>query len=102
MKDIVDCDEIPDDCKVVIKFYADWCLPCVRLDPAFEILSKKEEYSKLLFLKVNIDQGQEIAEKFSVFSIPCVLFIDNDDLVNQCGGNIDEIIECLDLLCKVH
>jgi thiol-disulfide isomerase/thioredoxin len=47
--------------------YADWCGPCKTISPVFESLSTK--FSKpraITFTKVNVDNQQEIAQKYGV------------------------------------
>ncbi|MBP5343272.1 thioredoxin [bacterium] len=52
-----------------VDFYADWCTPCRMMMPVVEALS--EEYaSKVKFLKVNVDENQEIAQNLNIQSIP--------------------------------
>ena len=64
-------DEIKEG-KVVADFYADWCGPCKKLEPAFEKL--KQEYKDVKFIKVNIEDQKAIADQFGVMSIPCLIF----------------------------
>ena len=53
---------------VVIDYFADWCGPCIGFSPTFEKLSA--EMSNAVFLKVNVDECPEAAEKASIQSIP--------------------------------
>ena len=54
---------------VFVDFYADWCGPCHMIEPTIEALS--EEYDgKVKFVKINIDNNQELAMKYDVMSIP--------------------------------
>ena len=48
----------------VLDFYADWCGPCQILKPILEEVEK--EHPEVEFLKINIDEQQEIAEKYGV------------------------------------
>jgi thioredoxin 1 len=54
---------------VLIDFYADWCMPCVMMEPVIEELSKKFK-DKIKFGRVNVDDNKELAQKFRIMSIP--------------------------------
>lgn len=69
---------------VLVDFYADWCGPCKVVAPILDELSKK--YKDVLFAKVDIDKNQDLASKYSIFSIPTFLIIKNGDVKNQFVG----------------
>lgn len=61
---------------VFVDFYADWCGPCHMIEPTIEALS--EEYvGKVKFVKINIDNNQELAMKYDVMSIPTSVLFEN-------------------------
>ncbi len=69
---------------VLVDFYADWCGPCKATEPIIEELS--ESMKDVKFVKVDVDANQEIASKYSVFSIPTFLVLKNGEVVNQFVG----------------
>ncbi len=69
---------------VFVDFYADWCGPCRMTAPIIEELSK--ELKKVKFVKVNVDQNQELASSYSIFSIPSFLIFNNGQIVSQFTG----------------
>jgi len=69
---------------LVIDCWAEWCAPCLMVHPIIENLAKKYK-GKMVFAKLNIDQNREIAERFSIMSIPTLLVFKN-------GQNVDSII----------
>ncbi len=69
---------------LVVDCWAEWCAPCLMVHPIIENLAKKYK-GKIAFAKLNIDQNKEIAERFSIMSIPTLL-------VFKEGQNVDSII----------
>ena len=76
---------------VVVDFFADWCMPCLILGPIIEDLSKTMKNAK--FAKIDIDDNQELAEKYRIHSIPCLIIFKN-------GKEIDRIIA--EMISQVH
>ena len=66
--------ELSNSGVLVVDFYADWCGPCRMLSPVMEELAQENE-GKATFAKLNVDNVDEIPEKFRIMSIPCVVFL---------------------------
>jgi thioredoxin 1 len=65
-------DVLTNDNPVVVDFWAPWCGPCKSMAPAFEALA--EQYQrKAQFVKVNIDNAEDIAKQFGIRGIPTVM-----------------------------
>ncbi len=69
---------------VVVDFYAEWCGPCKVTEPIIEELS--DTMKDVKFVKVDVDPNQELASKYSVFSIPTFLIFKNGEIKNQLIG----------------
>jgi thioredoxin 1 len=76
------------DGKVLVDFFATWCGPCTMLSPLVERLSK--EHPELKVIKIDVDQAEEIAATFSVYSIPTLIYFENGKAVRQSVGYIPE------------
>lgn len=72
---------------VLVDFWADWCMPCVIMDPIIEELSKKFR-SKIKFGKIDVDDNQELSRKFKIFSIPNFILFKDGKLVEQFVGSM--------------
>jgi thioredoxin 1 len=53
---------------VVIDYFAMWCGPCVGFTPTYQKMS--DEMPEVLFLKVDVDEVPEAADKAAIQSIP--------------------------------
>jgi len=69
---------------VFVDFYADWCGPCKMTSPIIEELS--EEMKDISFTKVNVDENQELAGQYSVFSIPTFIIFKDGKPAHQFVG----------------
>ena len=63
-------DELIKD-KVVVDFFATWCGPCKMLGPVFEELST--EINDIKFVKVDIDEHEDLCRKYKVMSVPTLI-----------------------------
>lgn len=54
---------------IIVDFWASWCGPCMKMKPIFEELAS-ELNENFLFVSVNLEEGQQIAQKYGVTSIP--------------------------------
>ena len=66
---------------VVVDFWAEWCGPCKMLTPILEELSD-ELKDEISIIKVNLDENQELAMKYSIRSIPTLLLFKDGDLLD--------------------
>ncbi|HBG5342727.1 TPA: thioredoxin [Clostridioides difficile] len=57
---------------VVVDFFATWCGPCNMLGPVFAELGE-EMKDEAKFFKVDIDESLEIAQQFSVSTVPTMI-----------------------------
>lgn len=72
------------DKPVLLDFYADWCGPCRMVLPLVEQIA--QENPQYLVCKINVDEEPELAQKFSVMTIPTLVVIKNGEVVNQSSG----------------
>ena len=70
---------------VLVDFWAPRCQPCLALAPTFE--KEAEKFAgKVKFLKLNIDENRESAERYNVRSIPTlILFRNGQEIVRSIG-----------------
>ncbi len=67
---------------VFVDFWAEWCGPCRSVSPVVEELSTEYD-GKVDFVKINVDENGELAQKYNVFSIPTLAIFKNGEVVSQ-------------------
>ena len=70
---------------VLVDFYAEWCGPCKIVAPTMEVLSK-EYTGKVKFVKVNVDNNQDVASKYDIMSIPTAMIFQNGEVKDSLIG----------------
>lgn len=69
----------------VVDFSATWCGPCRMLAPVLEDISEKLG-DKVSFYNVDVDDSPELAMKYQVSSVPCLVLLKNGELADQSVG----------------
>ncbi|SHH28546.1 thioredoxin family protein [Virgibacillus chiguensis] len=70
-------ETIKSDKPVIIKFYADWCPDCKRLD--MFIGDIMDEFNQYAWYEINSDEVEGIAQKYDVMGIPSILIFQNGE-----------------------
>ncbi|KHG03252.1 TPR repeat-containing thioredoxin TDX -like protein [Gossypium arboreum] len=69
---------------MILYFTATWCGPCRFISPLYTSLAAK--YAKVVFLKVDIDEGRDVAARWNISSVPTFFFIRNGKEVDKVVG----------------
>mgnify|MGYP001399563425 FL=1 len=82
---------------VLVDFWAEWCGPCKMLGPILEEISEDLK-DKLQVVKVNLDENQDLAMKYSIRSIPTLLLFKEGELIDTKVGLLPkgDLVEWLD------
>lgn len=82
--------------KVLVDFNADWCGPCRILKPALEKIAMENDEVK--FVSINVDNNENLARKYNIFSIPCLIVFKDGEEINRSVGLVsrEEIDKLLD------
>ncbi|CAL7944620.1 unnamed protein product [Xylocopa violacea] len=75
---------------VVIDFFATWCGPCKMIAPKMEELA--QEMTDVVFLKVDVDECEDITSTYEITSMPTFVFIKSGKVLETfSGANYDRL-----------
>ncbi|WP_338983694.1 thioredoxin [Spiroplasma endosymbiont of Othius punctulatus] len=77
-------NEIAENNKVFVSFFATWCGPCKMVEPFIEEIAKETKDVK--FIEIDVDINKDIAEKFAIMSIPTMIIFENKEAVRSHTG----------------
>lgn len=74
---------------VVVDFWAEWCGPCRMIAPIVEELAAEYE-GRISVGKCNVDEDNELPQKYSIRNIPTILFFKGGELVDRHVGALSK------------
>ena len=90
-----EAEVMKSDKPVLIDFYAVWCGPCRMVSPIVDEIS--EEHEEIKVCKLDVDESPDIAQQFSVSSIPMLVVVKQGKVKQYNVGAIpkSEILQML-------
>ncbi len=80
---------LKSDKPVLVDFWASWCGPCKMIAPIIEDLAQ-ELGNQAKICKLNVDENQELAQKYMVMSIPMLIAFKNGQVHSTAVGVRDK------------
>lgn len=80
---------INDTKPVIVDFHALWCGPCKAQSPILKQIA--EEFGdRVRVIKIDIDQNQILADRYSIRSVPTVIVFKSGQLVWRQSGVVSK------------
>lgn len=76
--------------KVLIDFYAPWCVPCQRMKPDLEALQQELDSKEYAIVRINVEENKNLSDKLNVNDIPLLIFYKNGKEVWKHNGFIEK------------
>ena len=82
---------------IVVDFSATWCMPCKLIAPVFDEMSSPDgEFANVIFVKIDVDEVPELAERFQVQAMPTFLFMRNSEEIDRfSGASVEKLKETI-------
>ena len=78
-------DVLQSDKPVLVDFWAEWCMPCKKVDPLLNEIAN-ELGDKVQIVSVNIDENPETTRAYRVMSVPTLTMFKGGEPVNSVTG----------------
>lgn len=69
---------------VLVDFWAPWCGPCKMIAPTLNEIA--EENNSFTIAKVNVDQQQQLAQKYNIRNIPTMIVFKDGKVYKRITG----------------
>ena len=82
-------EAIARDLTTIVKFEADWCIPCKEITPSVEMLSEEWDGKNVEFVSLDIDGASSVVQKYNIFGVPTFIAFRNGEPVSEVRSNVN-------------
>lgn len=75
---------------VIVDFYANWCNPCHAMHKVIDVLAQQKEFEAIVFVKVNVEEQRDLANRYHVRSLPTLMFFVDGQPIRTVYGYVDK------------
>lgn len=83
--------ELSNNEKVVVKYYADWCGSCKLFSPKYKRLSDDDRFKDITFLDINAEQNPEARKLASVDTLPFFAVFKKGELIDKISTSKEDV-----------
>lgn len=92
--------ELANNEKVIVKYYADWCGSCKLFAPKFKRLSNDERFTGINFFEVNAEENEAARKAAGVDNLPFIATFKNGKLVKGQATSLENVV--VDMLNELN
>jgi thioredoxin len=84
-----DAEVLKSASPVLVDFWATWCHPCLAIAPLVKKLADTYQ-GRLKVAKIDTDENPDVAARYEVTGIPCLILFKNGAPVDRIVGYVPE------------
>lgn len=88
-------EQLAQNEKVIVKYYADWCGSCKLFSPKYKRLANDERFAGIAFLDVNAEENPLARAAANVSNLPFFAIFNKGVLIETLSASKEEAVVAL-------